>query len=464
MGDGIAENNQATVVSLEEHKRKKKVKRKSRPGVKGLLRGYDGMPKPTLGNAVLILQNEDVWEGVFSFDLHAGRVRKEKVLPAGPHDMPSEACEATPFLEDHDIDLVTLWIERKYKIAIPTQIIFKAVAAVARSAARDPIRDYCESLKWDGKKRLDKWLSTYVAVTDTPYVRAVGAKWMISAVARVYEAGAQVDHVLIIEGEQRGGKSSALRALCPNGDWFLSTTVDIGNKDAYQVISAKWLVEFAELGSMSKSVESKVKAFITDRVDTYRRAYAHLEIDQKRRCVFVGSVNPGAGQGYLKDATGGGRWWPVWSHSDIRNRLDVSKIERDRDQLWAEAVVRFKKGEPWHLVDPELIELAEKEHEDRREAHPWQEAISRYLTRPGVYEEGVTVNEVLENVLHRAPGDSGAPSARGDSMTVADILSALRWRKGSKPRVNGGTGRESRRWKYEPTEFAAKPRKASGAT
>ncbi len=381
----------------------KKLKRKpapegSRKWERKLTKRFDRI-LPTLANVVTVLQNEEEWEGVFSFDLHAQRVRKEKKLPAGALDLPSPSIDPTPYLDDFDVTLVRLWIERRHGFTPSKSDTLEGITASARQSAQDPVRVYLDSLTPKPKvDLLSSWLTKFVAVQDSPYVRAVGRAWMISAVARIYEPACQVDHVLIIEGPQRGGKSSALRALCPNIEWFLSTTVDVGSKDAYQVLAGKWLVEFAELGSLSKAEESKIKNYITERVNTFRKSYGMLAEDNKRRCVFAGTVNPGSGSGYLKDATGGGRWWPVTSQSDIHHRLDIGKLEAARDQLWGEAVAAYKKGEPWHLIDPKLIEAAEEEQSDRQLIDPWEPAIRAYLTRPHIYEAGTDTGSILEEV------------------------------------------------------------------
>jgi putative DNA primase/helicase len=242
---------------------------------------------------------------------------------------------------------------------------------------------------------------------------------------------------LILEGEQRGGKSSLLAALCPNPEWFLSTAIDVGNKDAFQILNGKWIVEFAEFESMTKGEASKVKAFVTNKIDSYRKSYGRESIDQKRKCVLAATVNPGSGE-YFKDPTGGGRWWPVWSNSDIHHRLDIEKLVICRDQLWAEAVGRYKKGEAWHLIDPELIELARAEQEKRRQAHPWEEKIAGYLANKKRRELGVTIHEILEVVC----GLTMERVKKTDSMEAANILAALGWSLRGRETVETGERRK----------------------
>lgn len=325
--------------------------------------------------------------------------------------------------DDHTAQ-TQIWLERFYEAAFSRETVAQAVRQVAATSTRHPIRDYLDKLKWDKVKRLDGWLTSHVMVDDSPIVRAVGACWMLSAVARAYRPGCQADYVLIIEGAQRGGKSSAIRALVPTEDWHLETGVELGSKDAFQMISGKWIVELAEIDSLTRSEAARVKGFITSRVDTYRRAYGHDVVDQPRGCVFAGTVNPEEGAGYLKDNTGGARYWPVRSNATQVNRIDVARLALYRDQLWAEAVSRYKSGEAWHITDEALLRDVAAEQEARRQAHPWEEPVGRYLRRPASQKDGVTVRELLHAL---DVDDKDAGKARTNAMAMSGVLTALGW-------------------------------------
>lgn len=400
-----------------------------------------GGTKPSLGNAVTILANDPAWKGVLQFNEFIGRVELARNIPTHAIAAPKGVSLDQKFWTDDLTHQTQIWCERFYQVAFPESIMATAIRAIARKDTRHPIREYLSKLVWDKKKRLDLWLTKYLRVKESPYTRAVGAAWMISAVARAFEPGCKVDHVLIIEGGQRGGKSTCLRSLCRDEEWYLETDVQIGSKDALQVIRGKWIVELAELDSLARADLSKVKAFITCRIDTYRASYGREVIDQPRGCVFVGSTNDDE---YLKDETGGGRWWPVWTPSSEEDRLDFSAVVRDRDQLWAEAVARYRAREPWHLIDPAILTAAHLEQEDRRQKHPWEDPIRAYLLNKKRQERGVSALEILQTVV----GIDFAKAAVGDSMRVVRILSGMGWRLAETPLLNG------RRTKiYKPSLF-----------
>ena len=212
--------------------------------------------------------------------------------------------------------------------------------------AMHPVRDYLTALVWDGISRLDSWLITYLDAEDTPLIRAIGSRWMISAVARIMQPGAKVDHMLILEGPQGGKKSSALKTLA-GAEWFTDELAEIGSKDAAQQMRGIWIIEIAELDAISRAEVSRIKAFLTRTTDRYRPPYERYVVEVPRQCVFAGSVNP---ETYLRDETGNRRFWPVRCGS-----IDIDALRHDRDQLWAEAVARYRQGAIWWLDEPELI-------------------------------------------------------------------------------------------------------------
>lgn len=378
---------------------------------------YRGVPTNTLGNAQIILSRDRAWQGVLAWDEWAGRVRAMKPPPRHALDGAGQDPAEKEFWGDHLTDRAIVWCEKMHNIAFSHDIMSRAVHQIARGTVFHPIKSYLESLVWDKKRRLKNWLTKYARVTASDYVSAVGTMWMISAVARVYDPGCQVDYVLVLEGPTRGGKSSVLRALCNDPEWFLETGVELGTKDAYQMIRAKWIVELAELDSLSRSESSRVKAFITCRKDTYRKSYGREVIDAPRGCVFAGTTNDGE---YLKDETGGARWWPVYVNATQNNRLDVDALVAIRDQLWAEAVARYKRGEKWHPEDSTLIESMCEEQETRRQRDPWEDQIEPLIR--GREEKGVSVWQIL-----MALGLEPARVTKADSMRVARCLIGLGW-------------------------------------
>lgn len=283
--------------------------------------------------------------------------------------------------------------------------------AEARRNQYDPLIDYLAGLKWDNEGRIDNWLTTYLGAKPTPYIAAIASRILIGAVARARRPGCKLDTMPVLEGPQGLGKSTAIRFLF--GDkFFIDDLHDFTHKDSFQLIQGAWVCEIAELSAMQRSEISDVKKFLTKVQDKFRAPYAKAPEQVPRRCIFFGSVNPTPDSGYLRDSTGARRFWPI-----LCRKVDLRGILRDRDQLWAEAVVRFEAGEHWHLDSPDLIALAEEQQHARREVHPWEDPIIEYCYG----KHSVTIADLLENAIKLSVERRDVRASR----TVGGILRSM---------------------------------------
>ena len=327
----------------------------------GLTPNNRGVPFGNLRNVLYALRNAPEWQGVLAYDAFAARVITQKPLPWGDRTVEGWA-------DDHDTG-VCEWMQEQ-RIPAAAGVVGRGIQTVARENRVHPVRDYLHALNWDGTPRLDSWLGRYLGVEDSPYVHAVGSRFLISAVARVERPGCKADQVLILEGPQGILKSSALQALA--NPWFTDRISSLGSKDAAMEVAGVWLVEMSELDALTKASNSAIKSFVTRRSDRFRPPYGRHVIDHPRQCVFAGTINPL--EGYLNDPTGARRFWPV-----VCGDIDLETLVRDRDQLWAEARVRFQAGMPWWLDTPELEALARPEQEARCElGAPVSSGFKRY--------------------------------------------------------------------------------------
>ena len=198
--------------------------------------------------------------------------------------------------------------------------------------------------------------------------------WLISAVARVYAPGCKVDHMLVLEGPQGIGKSRALRILAGD-EYFCDSMPDIHSKDASLQTFGAWVIEWAELDAMNRAEATAVKDFITRQFEELRLPYGKRTVKVPRQCVFAGTTNT---DGYLKDETGNRRFWPV-----VCGKIDCNRLAEDRDQIWAEAVARYKGGERWWPEGADLIADLAAEQSARVEVDPWQSEIDSYVVGRG---------------------------------------------------------------------------------
>jgi len=261
-------------------------------------------------------------------------------------------------IEDLDLVQAKIWLSRDWSIETSTSAVFEVFSVVGEENSFHPIKKYLESLKWDGVPRVKNLFKFYTSATGNPkYLSTVGTKMLCAAIARVYQPGVKFDQIVILEGLQGIGKSRFCQALASK-EWFTDNLGDISNKDVVDVMAGKWLIEMGELAGLRKAEENELKAFITRTHDKVRKAYGRLAKEYPRQCIFIGTTN---NETYLKDETGGRRYWPVETHN-----FKITELEKDRDQLWAEALVKYKAGEKLWIEDVGVRETALEMQASRR--------------------------------------------------------------------------------------------------
>ena len=389
-----------------------------------LLLNLNGTVKPALANAIMALRCAPEWTGVLAYNEFAHFT----LLQSPPPWIKTDGFVSTAWSPIDDT-LTTEWLHHQ-GIFISSDVTGQAVEAVAREHPFHPVRAYLKGLSWDGEHRLQSWLHDYFGVEPSAYAAAVGSRWLISAVARVFEPGCKADCCLILEGEQGIKKSTAIQALTQ--PWFTDEIAEIGSKDAAIQTHGVWVIEIAELDSMSRTDVGKIKAFMSRATDRFRPPYGKRSIESPRQCVFAGSVNHGT---YLRDETGGRRFWPVKCKAPV---IDVDALVDVRDQLWAEATTLYFDGKPWWLDSVALNRDAAEEQADRYEGDPWDELILKWA----VARESVSIAEVLAVCLDKKKD----MWTQFDKVRVARALRTAGWN-----RFNAGP-RGAREWRYQNPE------------
>lgn len=389
----------------------------------------------SVGNGVKIFAHDPRWQNTLAYDERGDRVLFLRPPPF-PEYIRGTNVSFPRELIDEDATRATTWIETEHEISLGTDITRKAIDAVAHEKPIDEVRDYLEALRWDEAPRADSWLVAFLGCDDTPLVRAFGARWLISAVARALNPGCKADHVLVLEGPQGIRKSSALRQLF-GAKWFTDDIPDLGSKEAALHLQGVWCVELAELDAMSRAELSATKRFLSAAFDRYRAPYGHRPKTHQRRCVFAGSTNDST---YLRDSTGNRRFWPV--ACGRTGPIDVEALGAARDQLWAEATARYRAGERWYLDDDGLVEAARDAQEERHLRDEWESLISSYIHSPQTGLRGyVTLHEVLADAVKL----DKARWSQTEQTRVAKALVRLGWTR-RQARLPDGR----REWRYAP--------------
>jgi predicted P-loop ATPase len=333
------------------------------PWADGLIPGDDGKPLANIANAAHVLRHHPDWTGVLVFDEFAYRTMLVKQPPFAGKPAPRHWT-------DMDDKRTAEWLQR-LGLNVTPGTVTDAVEIVAHDQSVHPVRDYLDRLTWDGTPRIDTWLTDHMGAENMPYVRAVASKTLIKAVARIYEPGCQAKSMLVLEGPQDIGKSKTIRALASD-QWFGDSLPPIHSKDVSTYMVGLWLIEMPEMAAMRKSDVADMKAFVSRQVERFRPPYGKREVERPRESILFGTENNCQ---FLRDSTGGVRFWPV-----TVTKADVEGVIAARDQLWAEAVVRYRRGETHWLDDATLAAAAREEQEARLVTDPWHEMIETWLS------------------------------------------------------------------------------------
>ena len=301
-------------------------------------------------------------------------------------------------------------IEGAYRTSlIQIDTVQRVLELIGTQRRYHPIKDWLESLPpWDRTPRIESLFPKYYGARDSTFVRAVGKNLMIASVARIFTPGCKHDHVVVLEGPQGIGKSRSVQALF-GPEWATTARADISSKDFISGILGFWAIELSELSSLRRSQVEGIKAVVSATEDDVRLPYRRDTKRYPRQCVFVASTNEDS---YLQDRTGNRRFWPVRCSS-----VDLDGLARDREQLFAEALFRFKDGDDWWMVP---IAEARQEQESRVQVDAWSELIAPWL----LDKWEVTPNEIFEYLeIERSR------RGHGESIRLGMVMKTLGWVK-----------------------------------
>ena len=352
-----------------------------------------GAVRPHLHNITLIVKNDPRCAGVPELNRFTGEIVQRKPIGRQAKKRPDaakepmqlkpeiwqvrDACNGTLWNDSRDNDLRRVFeapaTQGGYGIKIADRDLTAAVNMVAHQNAFHPIHEYLEEQEWDGARRIDGLFVDYLGAPDNPYSRDIARLFMLAAVARVYEPGHKFDFAIIIEGIQGKRKSTFIKTLAKN--WFAELEGNFHDqKQMIELMQGAWILEIPELAGFSRGDVRTIKAFISRQVDRARLSYARRAGEFPRQCVFIGSTNDSK---YLRDDSGARRWWPV--HCEV-GAIDIAKLARNVDQLWAEALAGYRdmrKAQPhgtlpFYLTDDDAIRESLDLQESRTVESPEQ--------------------------------------------------------------------------------------------
>nr|WP_295466252.1 virulence-associated E family protein [Mesorhizobium sp.] len=412
---------------LEKKRPNAYARRQARAGTMAVITGWpdcnaEGAPKPTLRNTAIALRRLGF---TFSHDLFRHRkMINGNLLDEHEGEISDDACA-----------LLRSFITDTFNFDPRAENVRDAVTQLCLERTFHPIRQMLDALEWDGVPRIDNWLSTYMGAEDTELNRAIGRIMLIAAVRRVREPGVKFDTIVILEGKQGTGKSTALQILAGPDNHSDNEILALDTKAQMEAMEGVWIYELSEMSGLNRSEAAKTKAFASRQHDRARMSYGRFSERRGRQAIFVGTTNE---QRYLKDRTGNRRFLPVRT-----GEIDLDALRRDRDQLWAEAAKRGTEGASI-VLPQELWAAAAAEQAERLEYDAWEEALAAVQGKAYGNEVRVFTSYLLGTVLE-------IPAERqhgGAVKRVADLMQQLGWEQG-KFKIGKKTIRGFRRAKPE---------------
>lgn len=368
-----------------------------------------GKVKKTMLNVIGLFRSDHYLNGLFYYNLFTGVILYSRT------PIWSGEIKAEKRLDDTDLIFIKHHLAIYHHLEVQTNLIQEAVIIVAHENSVHPVRDYLNSLKWDGVKRLSIWLTVAAGVNKNVYTSCVGMKTLVAAVARVFEPGIKYDTMLILEGDQGLGKSTLVKNLA--GEWYSSITITDNDKDTVDTMRGGWIIEVEEMACFRREDLEHIKAFISRSVDNVRLAYRRNSEDFPRQSILIGTINPSGDKDYLRDQTGNRRFWPVLCTKPIDHRW----IKDNRDQLFAEAVERYRNGEKLWIDDPEVEKIVKAEQEIRQSKDVWTKPIFDYVSQ----KREISAVEILKDCLDIPIGKAN----KSDQTRVGIVMKNLGWSK-----------------------------------
>lgn len=379
---------------------------------------------PSLVELANHLQYDPRWMGVVRYN-ELDRVVEFVSPPPWHAEYASFSLSRTNAITDADLVRLVCYVEKEFGFSVNKDKVGDALIIAAQANSYHPVRTYLSSLTWDKTPRLSTWLYTYMGAHQNDYTSKVGSWCLIQAVARVMRPGCMARAVVIFEGRQGGGKSTAIKTL--GGSFYRDTPIMLGTKDAYSALNGAWLYELAEIDYLNKYEASQIKQFISSPSDWYRAVWGRLNEAFPRQSVFFGTTNLQKSE-YLNDATGGTRFWPI-----ATGRIDIPLLAAHRDQLWAEALHHFLQGSKWWPEGDEEETLFKIEQDERMAEDPWDQAILAFIQNPHqpahianvISTQGLTIAFIAKHALQIELKDV----SKAIGQRIGKLLAKIGWER-----------------------------------
>lgn len=348
----------------------------------------------TIENLLTIMQHDPNLKNMARRNLFNDRIEITRKMPWTQH---------SEYWSDSDDAGLRYYLEKVYELESRMKI-YDAFSLIMEDRAYHPVKDYLEQLQWDGIPRMEEIFIKYLGADDNEYTRTVTRKWLTAAVKRIYEPGCKFDYMVTLTGETGIGKSLIAKKL--GMQWMSDTLTDIRGKEAYEALDGVWIMEMGELAALKRSDRETIKTYISKQEDVYRKAYGKRVTVNKRQCVFIGTTNE---HEFLNDTKSTRRFWVI--QTDASKRVGTvweDFTPQEVDQVWAEVLINYRKGENIMELPVQVAEQALSIQSEHSQDSTYQTTVDEYLNTP-VPENWYSLTIQAQRAWYNSVEDFGAP-------------------------------------------------------
>lgn len=295
-----------------------------------------GGVKNSIRNCLTVFQRDPLFRGALRLNLLTEQI--DIVKPLG-----WERTSTT--LTDMDMNYLLLYLEENYGLTSEKKVQ-SAIKIVANENRYHPVRDYLNSLQWDGTERIRYALHHFLGADTDEYTYEALKLFLMGAIRRVFRPGSKFEVMLCLVGGQGAGKSTFFRLLAGRDEWFSDDLKKLDDENVYRKLQGHWIIEMSEMiaTANAKSIE-EIKSFLSRQKETYKVPYETHPADRLRQCVFGGTTNR---QDFLpRDRTGNRRFLPVTVYperAEVHILDDEAAARAYIEQMWAEAMTVYRSG------------------------------------------------------------------------------------------------------------------------
>ena len=389
-----------------------------------------GGVKNSIKNCLTVFQRDPLLRGAVSYNILSERV--DIVKPLG-----WERTSAT--LTDMDMKYLLLYLEEHYGLTSEKKVE-NAIQIVANENRYHPVRDYLNSLQWDGTERIRYALHHFLGADTDEYTFEALKLFMMGAIRRVFQPGSKFEVMLCLVGGQGAGKSTFFRLLAVKDEWFSDDLRKLDDDNVYRKLQGHWIIEMSEMiaTANAKSIE-EIKSFLSRQKEVYKIPYETHPEDRLRQCVFGGTSN--ALDFLPLDRSGNRRFLPVMVYpeqAEVHILDDEAASRAYMEQLWAEAMTIYRSGDFKLSFSPEMVRYLKEHQRDFMPEDTKAGMIQAYLDR---YTGSIVCSKQLFREALNHPFDE---PKQWEIREVNDIMNhcVTGWHYFSNPRMFPEYGRQ----------------------